>query len=192
MRGAFRKLSRVRGLFGATTTWYLSEDCLLAAKRVMYTVEYRRFYLRDLESMVVWPRLLWLLPHFILGALLASLGALFFWTSVKSPTGDGFVFTVMALIFAGAGLALLLWALAFGPPAEARIRTTGVTVDLPFASRARRARRLLAKIDAAVRAARGGMVERPAASAPAPQPAAPAIQTGSGAASAAAPIGNLT
>ncbi len=59
MKSAFRKISRVGGLTGGTK-WYLSEDCLLAAKRMMYAVEYRRFYLRDLESIVVWPTRTWL------------------------------------------------------------------------------------------------------------------------------------
>ena len=37
----------------------MSDDCLLSAKRMMYTVEYRRFYLRDLESITVWPSRMW-------------------------------------------------------------------------------------------------------------------------------------
>jgi hypothetical protein len=60
LKSAFRKISRVGSLTGGTK-WYLSEDCLLAAKRTMYAVEYRRFYLRDVESIVVWPNRLWLL-----------------------------------------------------------------------------------------------------------------------------------
>ena len=70
MQTAFRKISRVGSLTGGTK-WYLSEDCLLAAKRVMYAVEYRRFYLRDLESIVVWPSRTWLLRPIIPGVLLA-------------------------------------------------------------------------------------------------------------------------
>ncbi|HEX8878993.1 MAG TPA: hypothetical protein VF749_03140, partial [Candidatus Acidoferrum sp.] len=74
MRSVFRKISRVGSLMGATK-WYLSEDCLLAAKRVMYTVEYRRFYLRDLESITVWPSRAWLLRPIVPGVLLGALGA---------------------------------------------------------------------------------------------------------------------
>ena len=72
MKSAFRKISRVGGLTGGTK-WYLSEDCLLAAKRMMYAVEYRRFYLRDLESIVVWPTRTWSIS---LGCSLASRMAL--------------------------------------------------------------------------------------------------------------------
>src|ERR1700758_3961162 len=85
LQSAFRKISRVGSLTGATN-WYLSEDCLLAAKRVMYAVEYRRFYLRDLESVVVWPGRLWLLRPTIPGVLLAVLSASL-WHWVNSTAG---------------------------------------------------------------------------------------------------------
>ena len=144
MKRAFRKISRVGSLTGGTK-WYLSEDCLLAAKRMMYAVEYRRFYLRDLESIVVWPNQLWLLRVTIPAVLFAALGASL-WAWANSTAGA---------IFGGLGLAWVALELAFGPTARSRIRTTGATVDLPLVKRTRRARKVLAKIDAAVRAARG-------------------------------------
>ena len=180
MQSAFRKISRVGSLSGGTK-WYLSEDCLLAAKRVMYTVEYRRFYLRDLESIVVWPNRLWLLRVIFPGSLLLGLAALL-WQLVNSTTGA--VFGVLGLAWAGVELVL-------GPTAEARISTTGATVDLPLVKRMRRARRLLAKIDAAVRVARGGTIEEPAAAVPAAQPATAPTEMPSEAAPAAAPIQDL-
>jgi hypothetical protein len=181
VKSAFRKLSRVSTPVGATK-WYLSEDCLLAAKRVMYTVEYRRFYLRDLESIVVWPSRLWLLRPIIPGVLLVVVGALF-WNLVNFTSGA---------IFGGAGLAWIAWELALGPTAQARIRTTGLTVDLPIVKRARRARKVLAKIDAAVRAARGGAIEQVTVPATGTQPAQPATQTSSEASPAGAPVVDLT
>jgi hypothetical protein len=181
LQSAFRKISRVANLAGGTK-WYLSEDCLLAAKRVMYTVEYRRFYLRDLESIVVWPNRVWLLRAIIPGSLLLALAALL-WQLVDFTTGA--VFGVLGLVWAGLELAL-------GPTAEARIRTTGATVDLPLVKRMRRARKILVKIDAAVRAARGSTLEEPATAGPAAQPATPFGETPSEAAPAAAPIRDLT
>ncbi len=180
MPNTFRKISRVGRPTGGTK-WYLSEDCLLAAKRVMYAVEYRRFYLCDLESIVVWPNRLWLLRPIIPAVLLGAFGALWYRTN----------FTVCA-IFGGMGLAWLLLELALGPTAKTRIRTTGVTVNLPLVWRTRRARKLLAKIDVAVRAARGGVSERPTAPVGAAQPAEPAVQTISETASATAPIEDLS
>jgi len=188
----FRKISRVGSLTGGTK-WYLSEDCLLAAKRVMYAVEYRRFYLRDLESIVVWPNRLWLLRPIIPVALFVALGLwrvwvrhwemgalLWRWTDFTAGT-----------IFAGVGLAGALLELALGPTAKARIRTTGATLDLPLVKRTRRARKILSKIDAAVRAARGGVIEQSAVPLAGPRPAQSSVRTDGQAASTTAPIGYL-
>jgi hypothetical protein len=172
LQSAFRKISRVGTLTGGTK-WYLSEDCLLAAKRVTYTVEYRRFYLRDLESIIIWPNRIWLLRPIIPGSVLLALAVLF-WQLVGFATGA--VFGVLGLAWAGVELAL-------GPTAEARISTTGATVDLPLVKRTRRARKLLAKIDAAVRVARGGTIEESAAAVPAAQPATTSTEMPSEAAS---------
>lgn len=153
MKSAFRKISRVGSPTGAIK-WYLSEDCLLAAKRVMYAVEYRRFYLRDLESIVVWPNRLWLWRLITPSLLLATLGASL-WVWVNSTSGE---------IFVGLALAWVASEAALGPTAKSHIRATGVSIDLPVVKRTRRARRVLAKIDAAVRAARS-TTEQSAASA---------------------------
>jgi hypothetical protein len=181
VQGAFRKISRVGSLTGGTK-WYLSEDCLLAAKRVMYAVEYRRFYLRDLESIVVWPNYLWPLRPIIPGALFGGLGILL-WYTADHTTG---------VIFGGIGLAWALLEVALGPTASARIRTTGTTVDLPLVKRARRARKLLAKIDAAAREARGEVSQQPTPPVASPQAEQPSVQSNPESASATAPIGDLT
>lgn len=144
MTSAFRKISRVGSLTGGTK-WYLSEDCLLAAKRMMYTVEYRRFYLRDLEYIMVWPSRLWLWRLIIPAVLLAAVGVSL-WHWVNSTAGA---------IFGSLALAWVALELALGPTAGSRIRTTGASIDLPLVKRTRRANKVLAKIDAAVRATRG-------------------------------------
>jgi len=190
---AFRKISRVGGLTGGTR-WYLSEDCLLAAKRVMYTVEYRRFYLRDLESIVVWPNRLWLLRPIVPSVLLGALGVWLVWWrhwEMGALLWRWTDFTTGA-IFAGTGLAWALLELALGPTAKTQIRTTGAMVDLPLVKRTRRARRVLAKIEAAVRGARGGVLDQPTVPAAGPQPVGPSVKTSPEAASAPAPIGDLT
>jgi hypothetical protein len=160
----------------------LSEDCLLAAKRVMYAVEYRRFYLRDLEYIVVWPQALWLLRPLVPGLLLVVVGGLF-WNLVNFTSGA---------IFGSAGLAWIALELALGPTAHASIRTTGLTVDIPIVKRARRARKVLAKIDAAVRVARGGATGQATVPATGTQPAQSSTQTSSEASPAAAPVVDLT
>lgn len=176
----FRRISRVRSFLG-TTKWYLSEDCLLASKG-NYIAEYRRFYLRDLESIVVWPDRLWplrpIIPGVLFGGLAVPLGL---W--VNSTSG---------VIFGGIGLAWVVLELVLGPTAKARIQTTGATVELPLVKRTRRASQILAEIDAAVRVAKGGLVEQPTTPIAGPQPAEPSIQTNSEAASVAASIADPT
>ena len=181
MGSVFRKVSRVGSLTGGTK-WYLSEDCLLAAKRVMYTVEYRRFYLRDLESITVWPSRAWLLRPIVPGVLLGALGA-WLWYSVNFAAGA---------TAGGTGLAWAAMELALGPTARSRIRTSGASVDLPLVKRTRRARKVLAKIDVALRTARIGVTEQPSAPIDGPQPARPASQTSSESAPTAAPVRDFT
>jgi hypothetical protein len=153
LRSGFRKISRVGGRLGGTR-WYLSEDCLLAAKQIMYTVEYRRFYLSDLEYVVVWPSRRWLWRLIVPAAVLAATGGSL-WAWVDSTAGE---------VFVGIALAWLALELALGPTAKSSIRTTGATVDLPLVSRTRRARKILAKIDAAVRSTRAVMEQSSASS----------------------------
>jgi hypothetical protein len=161
VNSAFRKISRIGSLTGGTK-WYLSEDCLLAAKRVMYAVEYRRFYLRDLESIVVWPTRSWLWRTGVIGVLFAGLSVAFWQWS--STTGA---------IFGGLGLAWMAAELAMGPTAKSRISITGAVVEMPLVSRTRRARKVFGKIDAAMHAARG-VAEQPPAPLTSTQPPEPA------------------
>ncbi len=179
MRSDFRKISRVGSLTGGTR-WYLSDDCLLAAKRTMYAVEYRRFYLRDLESIVVWPSRLWIWRMIIPGISFAALSASL-WQWVNSTAGA---------IFAGIGLAWIALELALGPTARSRVHATGVSVDLAVVSRTRRAKKVLAKINAAVDASRD-LTMQPAVSMPGLQPAG-AVPTESEAAPAAVSLADAS
>jgi len=167
LRSAFRKISRVGSLTGGTK-WYLSEDCLLAAKRTMYAVEYRRFYLLDLEYIMVWPSRLWRWRLIIPAVLLAALGAsLLQWVN-----------SIAGAIFVSLALAWVALELALGPTASSRVRTTGAIVDLPLVKRTRRARKVLAKIDAAARATRG-IIEQPTTPATIASSAEPHVQANS-------------
>jgi hypothetical protein len=178
LRSGFRKISRVGSLTGGTK-WYLSDDCLLAAKRTMYAVEYRRFYLRDLECIVVWPSHLWLWRLIIPGILLAALGASL-WQWVNSTAGA---------IFTGIGLTWVVLELALGPTARSHVRTTGTSVDLPLVKRTRRASKVLAAIDAAVRASRD-ITMQPTVPMPSLQPAGVSVQANSEAVPAAPSVAN--
>ena len=164
MIGAFRKISRVPSLSGGTK-WYLSNDCLLAAKRIMYAVEYRRFYLHDLQSIVVWPNRSWRWRVIVPAAVFLMLGGAL-WQWVDSTTGE---------ILCVVGLGWVARELALGPTASARICTTGASVDLPLVNRLRRASKVLAKVDAATRAMRN-LPENPAVPAEMPRASQPSVQ----------------
>lgn len=163
----FQKISRVRGLLG-NTKWYLNEDCLLAAKQAMYAVEYRRFYLRDLESVVVWPNRWWPLQWIIPGVLLGGSGVSL-WAWVDHTSGA---------IVGGIALAWVAVELALGPTCRSRIRTTGAGIDLALATRVRRARKVLARIDAAVRANRSALEQQLGAAAAATEVAQTFVPAG--------------
>lgn len=167
MKSSFRKISRVRNLTGGIK-WYLNDDCLLSAKRVMYSVEYRRFYLHDLESIVVWPSKTWIWRMIVPGSFFALLGFAF-WRWVNFRTGA---------IFGGIGLAWVVLELVLGPIAKSRIRTLGASVDLPLVRRTRRANKVLAKIDAAIRGVRGAA--QPSAPPVSSQQPEPSVQSASG------------
>jgi len=167
----FLKISRVGSLAGGTK-WYLNDDCLLAAKRTLYAVEYRRFYLRDLELIVVWPSRWWRLRLAIPGLLLAIVSGLL-WLWVDSTAGA---------IFSGMALAWIVFELMLGPTAESRIQTTGASIELALVKRTRRAQRVLDRIDAAVRASRD-LAVKAAIPAPRLQSAAITVQTNPEAAS---------
>jgi hypothetical protein len=180
LKSAFQKISRVSSLTGGTR-WYLSKDCLLAAKRMMYVVEYRRFYLRDLENIIVWRSRLWLWRLIVPGVLFAVLGACL-WQWVNFTSGA---------IFIGVGLAWVVLELALGPTAESRVHTTGVSIDLALVKRTRRAAKVLTKIDEAVRASRD-IIMQPALPTPSLQPAGVSIQTNSESASATPSIADAS
>jgi hypothetical protein len=180
LKSAFQKISRVGSLTGGTK-WYLTADCLLAAKRTMYAVEYRRFYLRDLECIVVWPNRSWRFRVIIPGVLITALGAAL-WQWANSTSGE---------IVTGIGLLWVMLELAFGPTAGSRIRATGVTVDLPLVKRTRRAHKVLKAIDAAVRASRDATMQTTVAI-PRPQPAGVSLQTNSETVSASASIADAS
>jgi hypothetical protein len=124
----------------------------------------------------------WILRPIIPGVLLGILGALL-WNGVNFTAGA---------IAGGLGLAWAALELALGPAAKSRIRTTGASVDLPLVKRTRRARKVIAKIDAAVRAARVGLTEQPAAPVEGREPGKPSSQASSESAPAAASIGDFT
>jgi hypothetical protein len=148
---------------------------------MMYAVEYRRFYLRDLEYIMIWPSRSWRYRLIIPGVLFAAISTSL-WRWVDSTAGE---------ILTGIGLAWIVLELALGPTAGSRVRTTGVTIDLPLVRRTRHASKVLAKIDVAVRASRDVAVQ-PTVRMPSLPAAGASVPTESEAASAAPSIADAS
>jgi hypothetical protein len=100
---------------------------------------------------------MWKLRVILPTAILLAIGA-----PVWAFSDDTAVEITIAASFVVLGLCWLAREFALGPTAYARIRTTGATVELPLVRRTRRARKVLARIDDAVRAARAA--QQPATS----------------------------
>ncbi|MGH9567189.1 MAG: hypothetical protein ACRD4I_14480, partial [Candidatus Angelobacter sp.] len=98
----------------------------------------------------IWPSQAWL-SRIIVPSLLSVALGMFLWLWANSTTAGA--------IFIGAGLAWVLLELLLGPTARSRVRVTGISVDLPLVKRMRRAGKVLAEIDQAVRAARDVAME---------------------------------
>jgi len=111
----------------------------------------------------------------------AALGASL-WAWVNATAGE---------IFIAIGVAWVLLELALGPTARSYIRTTGASVDLRLVKRTRRARKVLAIIDDAVRASRD-VPAQPAVAHASSQPVAASVATNSQAAAAAPSIAAAT
>ena len=105
----------------------------------------------------------------VLGLVFGLLGYAF-WQWVNFTTGA---------IVGSIGLAWIALELVLGPTAKSRICTSGASVDLAVVQRTRRAHKVLAKIDAAVRAARGATAQ-PSAPLISPQLAEPSVPSTSG------------
>jgi hypothetical protein len=145
----YRRLPGIgRGAF-QTARLYLAADHLLQVSSSGFTETYRRFYLRDVQSITlrksmhgkVWNGL-WLVIAFLLG-LIAQEGAgpaEFVWWSV-----------------AGIFVLLLVLNIARGPTCVCQIRTAVQTRPLPSLNRLRRASRLLAQLKPLIEAAQGPM-----------------------------------
>ena len=89
----------------------------------MYVVEYHRFFLRDLELIMIWPSRGWLSRIIVPALLSGALGA-FLWLWANSTAGA---------IFIGIGLGWVLLELLLGPTAKSRVQyiRRGDAVHLP-------------------------------------------------------------
>jgi hypothetical protein len=126
---------------------WLGQDHLLSVESQWYTEEYRRFYFRDIQAIIIRKTLTGRIINIVLGvlALLNLLGAF------ASTDGLRVFWSVIMGVFA---FFLLLNTLA-GPTSACHLRTAVQTEELASLRRVRRARKVLARVRPLIAEAQG-------------------------------------
>ena len=160
----YRKLTRMHRGVGVLTQLWLGRDHLLHVMSTGYTETYRRFYLRDIQSILIvhtarrtYLALALTGPVMIGLAILVSAGA--------GPAGYG--------ILAAAFLPFFLWNHLLGAGCRVVIITAVQQEKVPALSRLPKTRRILAELRPRIEAAQADLVSTPVAVAvdrPAPVP----------------------
>lgn len=146
-----------KSAFAVTATrcrLWLASDHLLALESTVASEEYRRFFFRDIEALVIRKtagRLIWNWLFFLLG-FLTTAPLLYGWRQ----SGDG-GFVVGAIACAILWSALMLYNTLRGAACVTSIRTFVQLEELPSLGRLPVARRVLARIRPLIEAAQGGL-----------------------------------
>ena len=154
-RLTFGRRSRKNGFFampGMRSSLWMGSDHILLVRTSLGTEEYRRFYFKDIQALIVQytRRQIYLNVTFIALALLVLAIIGFSW--------NGGVFSVVIL-----GIAFVLFSIPIlvnsllGPCCEVQIRTAVQIEDLPSLSRISRAERVLGRIRPRIQAAQGSL-----------------------------------
>jgi hypothetical protein len=151
------------GLSGSRCQLWLGPDHLLAVDYTISTEEYRRFYFRDIEAIVIRrtaERQIW---NWVM-AVLALLTAGPFFAGWLSERSSGLLIT--ALVFAVFWLVFIAINTLRGPTCRTHIRTAVQTEHLPSLNRLSAARKALARLRPLIVAAQGEATVEQMAAAP--------------------------
>jgi hypothetical protein len=141
--------ARRRQFFTWNTLW-LGDDHLLQVENTGYTEEYKRFYFRDIQSIIIRKDNRFLYWSLFFGVCMAGCVALFSW--VDDVAGQVF-FGSMGSLF----LLLLLINLIKGPSCYTRIRTAVQEEEVPAFRRVLKTRKAMEEVRALILEAQGGM-----------------------------------
>jgi hypothetical protein len=141
--------ARRRQFFTKNTLW-LGADHLLQVEHTGYTEEYKRFYFRDIQSIIVQKDNRFLIWSLVLGGLLATCIALIIW--IDDQIGKIVFGWVAAPLF----LALVI-NLIKGPSCYTRIKTAVQEEEVPAFRRVRKTQKALARVRELISAAQGTM-----------------------------------
>ncbi len=135
------------------TSLWLGTDHLLCVDSTGYTENYKRFYFRDIQAIIIRQTEAWK----IWGLAFASICALFgLFTLLSSDMTARIVLgCVAAIFFIG-----LLFAVVPGPSATCHLRTAVQTELLGSANRLRRARRVLERLRPLIAQAQGELSQQ--------------------------------
>ena len=141
--------ARRRQFFTWNTLW-LGSDHLLQVENTGYTEEYKRFYFRDIQSIIVQKDNRFLYWSLFFGGLLTLCVSLMIW--IDDEVGKYFFGFSAALFFL-----LLLINLIKGPSCFTRIRTAVQEEEVPAFRRVWKTQKALGKVRELISAAQGTM-----------------------------------
>jgi len=161
----YRKLTGVNRSLGFLSQLWLGPDHLLHVHSTGYTETYRRFYLRDIQAMLIIHTGMRLYINLTLGGL-----AFFVMLISHALDGQWFADGVIAAVF----LPLILWNTLLGPGSRVILVTAVQQEKIPALARLRRTRRVLARITPLIQAAQADLVPVPVSAPVGPEIPAPA------------------
>jgi hypothetical protein len=147
----YQKLTGRRAAWGGVNRLWLGDDHLLVVATVLGVERYRRFYLRDIEALLVRRtsrRLVWNSVFGGIGGVCAALAAVFFALYARDASEVGFA--VAAGFFAAPAafcLAGLLITTLRGPTCDIFVQTAAGTEPLHVPGHLRPAQRLIARLE---------------------------------------------
>ncbi|MGD9251490.1 MAG: hypothetical protein PVG19_09725 [Desulfobacterales bacterium] len=147
----YRKLAKTGGLFAYYSIWQ-GADHLITAETTMASEEYRRFYYRDIQAIVI-RKTAW---HHVFSLLFGLPAVLFL---ILGVFGDGLAYAWLALaVWTGAMLGINLWR---GPTCVCHVRTAVQNVRVRALVRLRRVHRVLGQITPLIAQAQGHLPTGP-------------------------------
>ena len=151
---AYRKLTRMHSGLGMRTQLCLGRDHLLHVQSTGYTETYRRFYLRDIQSLLI----VHTAARTYIAVALAALLLIGF-LIVRSAGGGPVAYGVMGGIF----LPFFLWNHLLGAGCRVVIVTAVQQENVRALSRLPKTRRILAELQSLIEAAQADLPVGPAA-----------------------------
>jgi hypothetical protein len=137
----------------ARTRLWLAKDHLLSVDYQWYSEDYKRFYFRDIQAVILRKTRTARTINEVLTPLTCIVLALALSLSIAGSFDDGFaiVWWIIGLVL----LAFLVPNILMGPTCVCHLKTAVQTEELPSLRRLRRARKVLARVQPLIVAAQG-------------------------------------